>query len=141
VHEERVVGTRADDADLDAVFRVPAREAVEAVEPIARVEVVDRALAVDGERLGVARDVDRPPPHILFGLRVLDHPLVPGGSARLDPGIGNERSVLGNARVFLVTDGVLVERTWWEVAMNFANRQLVLFQVEVAHRTLRLFRS
>ena len=66
MHEQRVVGPRADDADLDAILRVPAGEAVEAIEPVARVEVVDRALAVDGERLGVARDVDRPPPDVAF---------------------------------------------------------------------------
>ena len=41
VHEQRVIGTRADDAHLDAILRVPAGEAVEAVEPLAGVEVVD----------------------------------------------------------------------------------------------------
>ena len=65
VHEQRVVGPRADHADLDAIVRVPAGEAVEAVEPLARVQVVDRALAVDGERLRVEGDVDRPPPDVL----------------------------------------------------------------------------
>jgi hypothetical protein len=40
VHEQRVVGPRADDADLDAVLGIPAGEAVDHVEPVARVEEV-----------------------------------------------------------------------------------------------------
>ena len=47
VHEQRVIRPRADDADLDAILRIPAGEAVEAIEPLARVEIVERALAVD----------------------------------------------------------------------------------------------
>ena len=50
VHEERVIRPRADDADLDAILRVPAGEAVEAIEPLARVQIVERALAVDLQR-------------------------------------------------------------------------------------------
>ena len=61
VHEQRVIGPRADDAHLDAVLRVPAGEAVEAVQPLARVEVVEGALAVDREGVRVERDVDRCP--------------------------------------------------------------------------------
>ena len=54
VHEQRVIRPRADDADFDAVFRIPAGEAVETVEPLARVEVVEGALAIDFERALVA---------------------------------------------------------------------------------------
>ncbi len=140
-HEEGMVGARADDADLDAICRVPAGEAVKAVEPIARVEVIDRALAIDGERLAVARDIDRPPPHVSLRIRVSDHPLVLGRSARLHSGIGDQCSIVRNAGVLLVTNGVLVERTRREIAVYFGNRELVLFQVEVAHRILRLFTS
>ena len=41
VHEQRVVRPRADHADLEAVLRVPAGEAVDAVQALAGVEVVD----------------------------------------------------------------------------------------------------
>jgi hypothetical protein len=47
VHEERVIRPRADDADLDAILRVPAGEAVEAVKALLGVEIIERALAVD----------------------------------------------------------------------------------------------
>jgi len=113
---------------------VPAGEAVKAVQPIARVEVVDRALAVDGERLRVARDVDRPPPDGLFRIRVLHDPLVLGGAAGLHAGIGHQGAVFGNACVFLVTNGVLVKRAWREVAVNVANRQMVRLETEIARR-------
>ena len=53
VHEERVIRPRADDADLDAILRIPAREAVEAIKPLPRVEIIEGALAVDCE--GVCR--------------------------------------------------------------------------------------
>ena len=134
VHEERVIRARADDADLDAVLRVPAGEAVEAVEPLARVEVIERALAVDVEGLLVARDVHRAPPDVLLRVRMLDHALVLGRAAGLDAGIGDQRAVLGDAGVLLEANGVLVERAWRQVAVNFGDRQLVLFEVEVSHR-------
>jgi hypothetical protein len=47
-------GARADDAHLDTILRVPTGEAVEAIEPQARVQVVEGALVVDGEGLGLA---------------------------------------------------------------------------------------
>jgi hypothetical protein len=46
-----VVGAGAHDADLDAVALVPAGEAVDDVYPVAGVEVVDGALAVDAPDL------------------------------------------------------------------------------------------
>ena len=46
-HEEGVVGARADDAHVDPVVLVPAGVPVDHVDPVARVEVVDGALAVD----------------------------------------------------------------------------------------------
>src|SRR4029077_2810623 len=76
VHEERVIRPRADDAYLDAIFRIPACEAVETVEPLARVEIVKRPLAVDLECAFVARNVYWSPPHVVFGRGMLDHTLV-----------------------------------------------------------------
>jgi hypothetical protein len=54
VHEEGVIRARADDAHLDAVLRVPAGEAVEAVEPLTRIEIIMGAQCLDfftGQRL------------------------------------------------------------------------------------------
>lgn len=46
-HEEGMVGTGADDADLDAVLLVPAGITIDDINAIAGVEVVDSALAVN----------------------------------------------------------------------------------------------
>jgi len=62
VHEEGVIRQRADDADLHAILRIPSGETIDAIEPLARVEVIDSALAVDFENVLVARDVHGPPP-------------------------------------------------------------------------------
>ena len=71
VHEQRVVGSRTNDAYLDAVFGVPAGESIEAVKPVADIEIVDGPLTVDGEGVGVDRDIDRAPPNIRFGVGML----------------------------------------------------------------------
>lgn len=51
-HEEGMVGAGADDADADAVLFIPAGVAIDDVDAVARVEVVDGALAVDFPDLG-----------------------------------------------------------------------------------------
>jgi hypothetical protein len=63
-HKEGVVGAAADDADLDAVLGIPAREAVHDVEALAGAEVVDGALAVDEEAVLGLGDVDGAPPDL-----------------------------------------------------------------------------
>jgi hypothetical protein len=47
-----------------AIVRIPAYRAVDAVEHLPRVEIVDRALAVDDEALVADPDVDVAPPDI-----------------------------------------------------------------------------
>ena len=49
VHEQGVVGSGSDDSDLDSVFWVPTREAVEDVDVFPRVQVVDGTFSVDLE--------------------------------------------------------------------------------------------
>jgi hypothetical protein len=46
-HEESMVGASADNANVDAVALVPAGEAIDNVDAVTGVEVVDSALAVD----------------------------------------------------------------------------------------------
>ena len=130
VHEERVIRPRADDADLDAILRVPAGEAVEAVEPLAGVEVIERALAVDLEGVRVARDVHRAPPDVVLRVGMLDDALVLGRAAGLGAGVGDERAVLRDARVFLEADRVLVERARREVVVDFGDGEAVGGEVE-----------
>jgi hypothetical protein len=47
-----MVGARANHADLDPVALIPASEAIDDVYPVAGIEVVDGALAVDSPDLG-----------------------------------------------------------------------------------------
>jgi hypothetical protein len=46
-HEESMVGTRADNTNVDAVALVPAGETIDNIDTVASVEVVDSTLAVD----------------------------------------------------------------------------------------------
>src|SRR4249919_1320114 len=128
VHEERVIWPRANDANLDAMFRIPACEAVETIKPLARVEIVKRALAIDLERALVARNIHRSPPDVVFRSGMLDYALVLWRTPRLNSGVGDERAVLRDARVFLVTNRVLVERARRKVAVNLRNSEAVLIK-------------
>lgn len=78
-----MVGTRADDADLDPVARVPSSIAVKDIDELAGVEVVDRTLAVDLERVLVHLDVDRAPPDIILGGLLVHDTLVLGRTTGL----------------------------------------------------------
>jgi len=50
-HEESMVGTSADNTDVDAVALVPASEAIDNIDAVTGVEVVDSTLAVDTPHL------------------------------------------------------------------------------------------
>lgn len=50
-HEESMVGTSADNTDVDAVTLVPAGETIDNVDTVAGVEVVDSTLTVDTPHL------------------------------------------------------------------------------------------
>ena len=130
VHEQRVIRPRTDHADLDAVLRVPAGETIEAIKPLAGVEIIERTLSVDLKRPLVERDVDRAPPDIAFRVRVLDDALVFGRASRLHAGVGDQRAILGDARVFLETDGVFVKRARRQITVNFGNSKAVIGEVK-----------
>ena len=78
MHEKRVIRPRTDDTDLDPVLRVPPSKAVEAVEPVADVEVINGTLADCPVRLGVEWKVCRSPPDVFFGGGILDDAFVFG---------------------------------------------------------------
>jgi hypothetical protein len=46
-HEQSVICTRTDDPDLDAILRIPSSKAIEHVDELPGIQVVDRAFAVD----------------------------------------------------------------------------------------------
>jgi len=110
------------------MFRVPACEPVETIEPLARVEIIQRALAIDLERALVARDIYWSPPDIVLRGGMLDHPLILWRTPRLNARVRHKRAVLRDARVFLVTNRVLVERARRKVAVNLGNSEAVLIK-------------
>src|SRR5262249_11157362 len=133
VHEQRVIWTGADHANLHPVFRVPARETIETVEALAGIQIVKGALAINLESTLVERDVYGPPPHILFGFWMFYDTLVFGGASGFCPRIGHERAVLGDARVLLEADGLFVKGTGRQIVMNFGDGETMVFKIECAH--------
>lgn len=58
-HEESMVGTSADDSDLDLVFFVPSRITINNVNTISRIQVIDGTLAVDTPDLEEKNNVSK----------------------------------------------------------------------------------
>jgi hypothetical protein len=125
-----VIRPRADDADFDAIFRIPTGEAVETVQLLACIEIVKRALAVDLECAFVARDVYWSPPHVVFGRGMLDHTLVLWRTPCLDARVSHERAVFRNTRVFFETNRVFIERARREIVMYVGDGETVLLKRE-----------
>ena len=128
MHEQCVIRSRADYAYFDAIFRVPAGEAIEAIEAFARVEIIDRPLAIDVERVRLHGNIHRTPPDIGFGLGMADDPLVLRRATRLDAGVCHQRAVLGDTGILFVPDRVLIERAWREVVMDLVHGDPVFLQ-------------
>jgi len=126
VHEEGVIRQRANNADLHAILQIPSGETIDAVEPLARVEVIDSALAVDCEKVLVARDVHGSPPNVAFRRWILDDSLVLRRASGLRTGVGDEFAILRDARVLLVPDRVLVERARRQVVMDLGDLEVIL---------------
>jgi hypothetical protein len=108
-HEERVVGARADDPHADPVLFVPSRVAVHDVDAVPRVEVVDRAFAVDLPHLWSHGLVDGPPPDVVLGAGLLDHALVQRRPARLGSRVGSQRARGRDGRTGLINQGIFVQ--------------------------------
>src|SRR4029453_2924245 len=130
MHEERVIRARADDADFDPIFRIPACKTVETVELLARVEIAKGALAVDLECAFVARNVYWSPPDIVFRRGMLDHTLVLWRTSCLDAGVSHERAVFRNTRVFLETNRVFIECARREIVVHVGDDETVLLESE-----------
>ena len=66
LHEEGMIGAGADDADFDAVSRVPSCVGVYDVKLLVGVEVILGALTVDLKGVFIDRDIDITPPDVIF---------------------------------------------------------------------------
>lgn len=107
--EQGVVGTRADDAHLELVLGHPAHVAVDHVEALPRVQVIDGALTVDHERVVAEREVDGTPPDVLLRRGLLDDALVLRAAAGVLAGLTHEGAGRGHRRAAFVLEGQLVE--------------------------------
>mgnify|MGYP003693863005 CR=1 FL=1 len=131
VHEERVIGPRANDADLDAIFRIPAREAVEAIEPLARVEVVERALAVDFERCARRTGYSPTPTRCrLFDAGFSTTRLSFGERPVFDAGVGAPERRSRRCSHPSQTNRVLIEHAGRKIVPDFTNGEAVGGQAE-----------
>lgn len=134
VHEQAVVGAAGDHADLDAVGGVPPGEAVEHVQLVLGVQVVDGALAVDQEGVFAQLDVDGAPPHVLAGALLLHDALVLGAAPRLGARAHHQRARVGNEGPRLVLERLLVQDGDRRVAQHHRlRRDPVLFHLHVVH--------
>lgn len=112
-----VIGEGADDADLDAEARVPARKAVEDIYALARLEVVDCALVVHHVRVLVHGDVHGAPPDVVRSALLLRDALVAGRPPGLVAGEHCERARGRDGRALLVAQRVLVQHSHGRVVV------------------------
>ena len=117
VHEQRVIGPRADHSHLEAVGRIPTGVAVQDVDVAAAIEIFDGTAAIEAERLGGDPHIHGTPPDIVPALRVLYNPLVLWAAPRFFAGMGGDRSRRCNHR-FVPYDGVFVELGWCDVSIH-----------------------
>ena len=76
-----MIGPCADHADFESIRLGPAGIAVEHVDRVAGVEKIDCSLPVDDEDVFREPDIDRPPPDIAAGGRMIDDPFVERAAA------------------------------------------------------------
>ena len=108
-HEQRMVSPRANHAHFDPIARIPTGESVDHVQLLARVQIIDRALAVDDEHLLVELDVHRAPPNRAAAVGMIDNALIERTAAGFLAGANDQRAAVGNGRV-LVNDRVFIQR-------------------------------
>jgi hypothetical protein len=137
VHEQRVVRAGAHDADLEPVGGIPAGEAVDDVQPLAGVQVVDRPLAVDREALRVELDVDVAPPHVVANLGLVDDALVGGAATGLLAGVGDERAGGRDGGALLVAERGFVQERRGGVTVDLGDGDAVGLEREVGHGSFR----
>ncbi len=133
VHEQRVVGPLADDPDANSMVGVPAGEAVDAIEPVAGVEIILGPLPVDLEAPGLQRDIDWPPPDVALRGRPADDPLVLGRPAGLLAGIRDQRAAVGDPGARVVADRLLVQRRGRRVTADIGDGDPVRLERKPGH--------
>ena len=117
-HEERVVGARANDADLQAILRGPTGKSVKHIQPLYRVEVINGPLSVDLVVPGIQRDVDLSPPDVVGQTSDLDYAFVLRAASGFLATTQHQPPQIGDSSTFFVEYGFLIEFGAREVAGN-----------------------
>lgn len=107
--EKGVVGTGADYAHLELVFRNPAYEAVNYIQALPRVEVINGALAIDHEGVIAEGEVDRTPPDVVLRGGLLDDTLVLWASAGVLARAAHKRAGGGESSAALMLERLFVK--------------------------------
>ena len=87
-----MVGSGADDADLDAFVGIPSGEGVDDVEVLAGIEVILGSFAIDFESVFVDGDVDVAPPDDILRGGIFGDALIFGGASGFFSGVSDECS-------------------------------------------------
>mmetsp|Transcript_58419 Transcript_58419/g.153834 ORF Transcript_58419/g.153834 Transcript_58419/m.153834 type:complete len:661 (+) Transcript_58419:301-2283(+) len=123
LHEEGVVRAGRDDAHRDAVVLVPATPAVDDVEALPRVQVVDSPLPVREEGLVLQLDVDLAPPDVVGGSLLEHDALVERGAARLLAALHGQGARGDDGAALLVLQRLLVEDAGGRVVVDLLDVQ------------------
>mmetsp|Transcript_46496 Transcript_46496/g.120682 ORF Transcript_46496/g.120682 Transcript_46496/m.120682 type:complete len:347 (-) Transcript_46496:367-1407(-) len=118
LHEEGVVCPSGYHAHWHSIVLVPAAEAVDHVQALAGVQVIDSALTVGQESVLWQLDVHLAPPHVVLRVLLHDHALVHRRPASLDAATHCQRPRGYDAAARLVRDGPLVQYTGWRVVVD-----------------------
>ena len=82
------------------------------------------------ERVFVARDVHWSPPNVVLRCGNLDDAIVLRRAPRLHAGVSHKRAVLGDARVLLETNRVLIKGARRKVVVDFGDGEAVGGEIE-----------
>ena len=129
VHEQCVVRAGTNDADGQAITRVPTCPTVDHINALAALQVVDCEGAVFFKRIRGQGHIDVAPPDLVVAIRVVDDALVLGTAARLCKRVGDQCSVGGNEAA-VIRETVFIQLCGREVAVDFLRRNPVLAEVD-----------
>ena len=129
-HEQRMVGTPANNADLQPMLRIPRRIAVNAIDVIPpRVQRDDGGVLQDREGLLADGDVDVPPPDVILGNGVLNDALVLRAAPSFLAGVGNQGPVVRDV-VAGPLQRQVIDFRHAGVAINVLNGDAVLAKIK-----------
>mmetsp|Transcript_13491 Transcript_13491/g.24393 ORF Transcript_13491/g.24393 Transcript_13491/m.24393 type:complete len:249 (+) Transcript_13491:318-1064(+) len=109
LHEERMVGTRSDHSNRDAVLLLPATKTINDVQLLLQVQVIHGTLTVCHEGLDVKLHVYLAPPDIVIGSLLDDNTFIKRRPSCLLATLDSQRSGGDNGTPRLIFQSLLIE--------------------------------